>query len=334
VSPGYSTTVDKGYFKTTTGENAWTDYSAHICKDNIQFVYTPLNKWPFYQDCNYTEGIDGGFTIVPIAQLGRLQIRVFFKDDTSVLFSKQAGDTYEYRFTMTKFTLLLKELRVSPSYNRQLASMKGNIYYRGLTKIGICENLTPANFTHRATIPNIHFPEGIFIYCIDKRIISGTATHQQLSIDGPFMEHNIKSLDIHFNGQHFFVKQPTFGTLDCLQLQREKYYKWKKNGCMGFRFDPKKINWHRQGKGNDLAYPNVWVDFCEHANDSRLQVLQDNTYITNKMADLTVILNFHVPHGATDASYILLIYYTDYTLILDMKTKRFSAVYNRHRAIN
>ena len=332
--PGHAVSHDHGNFKTAVGDNVWTRYLDHICKDKIEFVYTPLNKWPFYQDCNYTHGEDGGFTIVPISQLGRLHVRVFFKEDSSVLFNKPQGHTYSYRFVLTKFTLLLKELRVSPSYSRSLNSMKGTITYRGLTKIGICENLTAANFSHRATIPNVHFPEGIFIYCINKKVISGTAVQQEMSIDGPFLQHNIATLDVHFNGQHFFIKQPTFGSLANLQLRREKYQKWKERGCMGFKFDPKIVTWEKHGVGRDLAYDNVWVDFTEENKWTRLQTVPDNNFITNKMGDLTVILNFHVPEGATDASYIIIIYYTDYALNLDMKNKRFSAVYNRNTAIN
>lgn len=336
--PGYGTSVDHGDFKAITAgieANAWTRYAAEICKEKIEFVYTPLNKFPFYQECNYTEGENGGFNILPIAQLGRMQIRVYFKENSSVLFNlDKTVDKYEYRFKLSKFTLLLKEYRMSPAYNRALWSSKQTYTYRGLTKIGICENLTPANFTHRTTIPNIDFPEALFIFCVDKKVISGTAEYQELGIDGPFLYHNIKSVDVHFNGQHFFVNQPTFGTLENLQLRRENFAKWVKKGCFGIKFDKDVVTWDRQGKGYDCAFDNVWIDFCQNDSDSRLQTFADQTYTTNKMGDLTVILNFAVPDGATDASYILLVYYTNFALQLDMKNKRFSAVYNRNKAIN
>lgn len=334
--PGHGTSANHGNYRVggVGVTNEWTKYSENLCEDKIEFVYIPLNKFPFHQDCNFVYGKKGGFTILPIAQLGRMQIRTFFKENSDMIFKKEQGDDYKYRFRLTKFTLLLKEYRMSPSYNRQLWSSKSTITYRGLTKIGICENLTAANFSHRAVIPNVDFPEALFIFCVDKRVISGTAQYQDLSIDGPFLKHNIKSVDVHFNGQHFFVNQPTFGTLENFQLRRENFHKWVKKGCFGYKFDEDVLSWDRQGKGYDCAFDNVWMDFCEEENDSRLQPISDQNLSTNKPGDLTVILNFHAPDGATDASYILIIYYTDFALQLDMKNKRFSAVYNRNKAIN
>ena len=239
--PGNSVSVNHGDFKAlgtaSTAKNAWTKYAASIAKDKIEFLYNPINKFPFYQDVNYVYGPNGGFNYLPIQVLGRMQIRLFFKDDTSVLFNKTAADT-EYRFLLTKCTLMLKELRVSPAISRQMASFKGTHIYRGLTKIGICENIEAGNFVKRLTIPNIDHPEGAFIFCVDKKVISGTAKFQDMSLDGPFLPHNIKGVDIHFNGQHFFTKNPTFGTLDSFQLQRENYAKMLDRGIFGMKMDP------------------------------------------------------------------------------------------------
>lgn len=335
--PGNAVSVDRNDFKATglasTISNTWTKYAEHIAKDKIAFMYTPL-QFPFFQDVNYVYGPDGGYNPLPIQALGRMQIRVYFKESSSVLFNGAVA-TNEYRFLLTKFTLLLKELRMSPTAGRQLSAYKGTHYYRGLTKIGTCYNFGEGQFSQRCTISNLDFPEGVFIFCVDKKVLSGTAMFKELSADGPFLDGNISSVDVHFNGQHFFVKNPTFGSLENYQLRREKFAKMVDRGMFGMRMDPNKLKFERQGTNTDWAFTSVWIDFTESGPHTRLQpVTSDQTYITNKPGELVLIINFNAPGGAKDVTYVVMAYHTDFNMQLDMRTKKFSPVYNRNKNIN
>ena len=332
--PGNAVSANKNDFMASAdSENSWTKYAAHIAQDKIEFLYTPM-QFPFYQDSNYVYGPDGGFNYLPIQILGRMQIRVFLKEDSSVIFHNSVAAN-KYRFVLSKMTMVLKELRLSPAMSRQVASFKGTHLYRGLTKIGICENFGAGHFSQRCTVQNIDFPEGVFIFCVDKKVLSGSAKYQDLALDGPFLENNIKSVDVHFNGQHFFVKNPTFGTLDSYQLRREKFAKMVDRGMFGMRMDPDILKYDRQGVNHDWAFNSVWIDFTESGPHTRLQpVTSDQSYITNKLGDLTLILNFKAPLGAKDHTYVVLAYYTDFCMQLDMRSKRFIPVYNRNKTIN
>lgn len=158
---------------------------------------------------------------------------------------------------------------------------------------------------------------------------------KELSADGPFLDGNIGSVDVHFNGQHFFVKNPTFGTLDNYQLRREKFAKMVDRGMFGMKMDPAKLKLERQGVNYDWAYDSVWIDFTESGPHTRLQpVTSDHTHITNKPGDLTLILNFKPAEGAKDLTYVVVAYYTDFNMQLDMRTKKFIPVYNRNEKIN
>lgn len=332
--PGNAVSVDRNDFKLhATEKNTWVKYAEHLEGDKITFMYTPL-QFPFFQDPNYVYGIDGGFNPLPIQALGRLQIRVFLKDDSSVIFNSSVAAN-QYRFSITKLTLLLKELKLSPTTARQMAAFKGTYYYRGMTKIGACYNFGAGHFSQRCSLQNIDFPEGVFIFCVDKKVLSGTAKYSELSPDGPFMDGNIQSVDVHFNGQHFFVKNPTFGTLENYQLRREKFAKMVDKGIFGMRMDPAKLKFERQGANYDWAFDSVWIDFTESGPHTRLQpVTSDQSYATNKPGELTLILNFKAPEGAKDLTYVVVAYYTDFNMQLDMRTKKFSPIYNRNKTIN
>ena len=340
--PGNAVSVDHGDFKAlgtaSTATNAWTRYSAHVLgKDSISFLYTPLNQFPFYQDVNYVYGENGGFNVLPIQAMGKMQIRCFFREDTATIFNiAKPGNKNSYRFVLNKMTLLLKELKLSPQAARAMMSYKGSYLYRGLTKSGLCENPLPGAYTLRTSFNQVDCPEGFVAFCVNKKVVSGVAKFQDLSLDGGFLPHNVKSVDVHFNGQHFYNKLPNFGTLDNFQIQREKFGKMVARGPFGILMDPKKLTFNRQGISKDWAYPCVWVDLTETGPHTRLQTLHTDSmgYHTNKMGDLSILFNFEHPDGAADAMYIIVIYYTDFHIILDMKTKRFYPVYNKNKVIN
>jgi len=339
--PGNSVTVDHGNFKakgaTDTSTNEWHKYAESVfAKDQIEFLYTPLLKFPFYQDANYIYGEDGGFTQIPINALGRMQIRVFMLEDTSALFNKFTGNTSSYRFVLNKMTLLTRELRMSPTSGRQLQAYKGIHNYRGVTKIGVCESIAARNLTHRALLPNIDMPQGLFIFCLNKNVVNGTAKFQDMSLDGPFLPHNIKSVDVHLNGQHFSVKSPSIGSIGNFQMIRVNYANHIFKPPFGVLFDPEVATFNRVGMAEDYAYPHIYIDLTESGPHTRIQpVPADNNLVTNKLGDLTLILQFNTPDGATaDSNYIITAFYTDHNLQLDMKTKRFSPLYNRNKNIN
>ena len=337
--PMNATTVDKNDWKAPAADpdvvNSWTRYAPSNCKDKISFLYTPLSKFPMFQDKDYCFGPDGGFNYLPIQNLGRMHIRVFLKEDSSSIFHIPAAETAKFRFNLTKLTIVYKELRLAPSVYRQMASYKGTHLYRGLSFLGLCENGSSANFTHRMTVPNLDFPEGIFIMCLDKKIISGTSKATELSIDGPYLEHHITSVDLHWNGNHFFTKVPNAGTLDAFQLQRDNFAKMHKRGPFGIKMDPDLLTFTRQGLSKDLAYPNVWIDFTESGPHTRIQTVQtDQNYSTNRLGDLTIILNFKPPRAANDGTYCVICYYTDHCTIMDMKLKKIGATYNKSKTLN
>jgi len=338
--PGRSVSVNHGNYKargsTSTTTDDWTAYSKTVFnKDSVSFLYTPLHVFPFYQDVNYVYGENGGFNVLPLQTMGKLQVRVFFREDSSILFNKVDTNEKTYRFVLNKMTLLLKEVRLAPSVARSMASAKGTYLYRGLTKVAVTENVRGSDFTHRSTFPGIDMPEGIFIFCLDKTVLSGRAKFQDLSLDGTFKAHNIASCDVHFNGQHFYAKGPNFGHPGHFQIQRENFAKLVSRGPFGMLMDPDALTFERQGVHHDWSFPCVWLDLTESSPHTRLQTVHsDVNYMTNKMGDLTVVMNFESPNGAVDALYVVVAYYTDTNLQLDMRTKKFYPVYNKNKIIN
>jgi len=339
VHPGNGVTVDYGNWKArgtadTTTKDDWHKYAANILGvDNFSFVYNPMHKFPFYQDANYVHTVQPN--IVPIQAMGKMQIRMFLREDTSCLFNIMAANKNTYRFVLTKLTLLLKEMRLSPSMARTMMAFKGSHYYRGVTKVGICENVRLADFSHRATFPTIDLPEGLLIFCVDKKVLSGTVNFQDMSLDSCFYPHNIKSCDIHFHNQHFFIKEPNFGTFDNYQIKRDQYVRMLNRGPFGLLVDPDKVTFERQGEAKDWAFPCRWIDLTESSPHTRLQTVHlESQNVTNKMGDLTIVMNFDAPDGAKDYMYVLVAYYTDTNLQLDMRTKKFYPIYNKNKTIN
>ena len=338
--PYHAVTIDKGDFKApgaaSTATNSWTKYAAHVTGGKFSFVYLPLNKWPFYQHQNYIKGPEGGYSLIPIHLLGgRMQTRLLFKDSSEHLFNQlEAVDKAKYRLVVSDVTLYLRELRLGPSTATTLRSSKSTHYYRGLTLFGLVENIPTQTFTFRTSLNSIDLPEGLFIFCVDKRVVSSTYKYQNLSLDGVFLHHNIKSLDVFFDGQPYITKTSKFGIVDTEQMNMEKYDRFFYCPPFGFKCDEDLLDYKRIGLQQDYCFDHLWVDFTVTGGKSRQQPLTSEVAnLTNKTADLQITMNFG-PEGAHDHSYIICAYYTDYSTSLDMRHKKFIGVYNKKQTIN
>ena len=338
--PYHAVTVNKGDFKAlgagaNAGTNSWTSYAAHVTGGKFSFVYLPLNRWPFYQHQNYILGPEGGYSLIPIHLLGgRMQTRLLFKDTSDFLFKKITGDEADYRLNVSNVTLYLRELRLGPSTATTLKSYKSTHYYRGLTLIGLVENIPTQTFTFRTSLNSIDLPEGLFIFCVDKRVVSSTYKYQNLSLDSVFLDHNIKSIDVFFDGQPYITKTSTFGIVNSEQMNLEKFDKFFYSPPFGFKCDESILDYKRIGLQQDYCFDNLWLDFTVNGPKSRFQPLNSEVAnLTNKTADLQLTMNFGAT-GAHDHSYIICAYYTDYSTSLDAKHKKFIRVYNKKQTIN
>lgn len=337
--PSHACTIDKGDFKavgaTSTSKNSWTRYAEHVTKGNFSFVYSPPNKFPFYQHQGYLYGDNGGYSLIPIHLLGgRMQTRLFFKDKSGFLFNQPTTDEGEYRLNVVNVTLFLREMKLAPNTYKQLATFKSTHYYPGLSLVGLVENIPPETFTFRTSLNSIDMPEGLVIFCVDKRVVSSTYKYKDMSLDSVFLDHNIKSIDLFFDGQPYISKGTHFGNMDSEQKKLEVFDKFFHSAPFGVPCDPDLITYERVAEQKDYAFPNFWLDFTVSGPKSRLQMPNSEiANLTNRTADLQLTLNFG-ENGAKDHSYIFCAYYTDYSMSLDMKHKKFSVVYNKKQTIN
>lgn len=345
VCPGNAITHIKGAW--SFEQDTWYSYAdLAYGQDKIKFRWVPLFQWPFHQASNYMVDPLVASTAVPIQTLGKLHFRIHFNEDPSSIIFKEprkaapaAGETPtppgKYRFNMTKFTMFAEELRVSPNHGRNFLTNKSLLTYPGLTRQAICENIPAGVYSHRSVIPMIEFPEGIMIFCVPKSVISGTLKFKDVDNETVFMPHKIKHAEPLFDGLPFNAKRPGIGQKDNSHIHLVDFRDYMFAPPLGLIHNHDLIE---VDSTYETAFPHVFTNFTITGKDSRIQTVHDTTFAANRIADLVINFTFD---GAVsgDYSYIIMAYYSDVHLLLQMGngknvSKGFMAQWNRVKSIN
>ena len=83
--------------KWSVAAKGWTEYAAAVFVNGLfSFEYTPLFLFPFYQGSNFISDTESLPRLLPMPNLGRIQIRFTFFDNQDHIFRNSAGNTAKY----------------------------------------------------------------------------------------------------------------------------------------------------------------------------------------------------------------------------------------------
>ena len=325
-NPGNAVTVEKeGWRATATSDYA--KYAKHIFGKEVKFRYIPLFKFPFYQSPNFV--LDGKKpTALPMSLIGSLHIRLYLKDDCTKIFKKIDGNNANYRFKIKSIQLMVEEMRMGPTAEKQFTNQRRQLEFAGVTKLGMAHNIPTGIFTYTAKINKLYQPEGIFICCLPKSVVPGTYDFKDY-VDQVFLEHRIKSVDVYFGGKPFYSKKPTPYDLGAGLSDEKIFFDHLIAPPFGVFQKPSLLDYAKMQNGSKLsAYPHVYIDLTQGRPDSRIIPTNDPGTIVQNKDFLEVVMQFDTQGPNTNGTYFVYYFYTDSNIVFDPHAKRFLNVYN------
>lgn len=307
----------------------WHKYSTSIFTGRgIRFNWIPLFFFPFYQGSNFVYD-EVPPRAVPLNLVGKLEVRMTFKEDFGIIFRKRPGVTKSYRFVLTNMQLDVEEVRLNFGEEKKIYTMNKKLSYAGVTKVCKHENVPNGVFSHTCKFDNVAFPESIFIFAMPQTVIGNTHRFSGSGSNGPhFSQHRIIQVQIAFGGKDFCQKEPNFGTIRSDWMDLKSLYDHIKCGPFGIFTNPEIVTRQNVGNGFENSdFPHVYLPLTASGNRTRIIPLQNDGSAVNKNDDLIINLKFSDAAVAENMVYFFYICYTDANMTLDMKTKKFESPY-------
>lgn len=316
--------------KWTIAAKGWEAYAPKVFKavGGITFDYTPLFLFPFYQGDNYMMEQGGVPRALHMPTLGRIQIRFSFHDDQDRIFNRKTGNKTKYRFLFTGFKMLVEQARLNPNMTKSIQNSKKSHIFPGVTRLQLVESIPDASTTYRTRFQDIVMPESLFIFCLNKKVASGTYTFEGETITNIFREHNIQSIDLMFNGQRFAIQEPHLGTFRADEMDTKQLFDHIFNPPFGIRQDIALLTHASMAEGSQTtAFPHIYIPLTNGPNRQRIVPAQDSGASMMKKANLEIDLKFTNANSATNAVYVIYACYTDVNMVLDHKSGNFFSPY-------
>ena len=191
------------------------------------------------------------------------------------------------------------------------------------------ETISNQVFFHNCKFESVPFPEGIFIFALPKKVIASTYKYSTHTANDPvFKKHNIQNLSVEYDGEPLNLKQPHFGDLKDKQIQLKFFLDHVANPPFGLEIDQSKLR--RSDFENSFEFtnfPSVYLNLCTEGKQRLIPHLNSGA-VLSKDCDLNIGIKFGGTGATDDATYIVYLFYTDFSCVLDLKTRKFSPYYN------
>jgi len=270
--------------------------------------------------------------MVPLQNLGKLSIRFTFFDRQDHIFREKPNSNKKYRFVFTDFKLILEEARLAPAFERTLLTLKKQLAYPGVTRLQLVEPIPNGTATYKTRFQDICMPEALLIFCLDKQVASGTYSFATSTKENVFLDHNIQSVDLSFDGKRFNLKEPHMGNFRNDHMDSKGLFDHLAVPPFGVNLDPTVATFEKvKDGGTHSAYPHIYFPLIHYGGDkSRLIPATDDGSCMSKRADLEVYFKFIQNNSAENAVYVIYAIYSDVAIILDLKNKYFLSPYLPH----
>ena len=326
--PGYC--LPKADSTWAIDQNSYKDYAKLVFKEGpINFDYTPMFMFPFYQGSNYMMD-DSIPRILPAPAMGRIQFRFAFTDSQDHIFRKKTPLTNKtkYRFSFKEFVMVLEQARLSNPVARTLEHSKKPLAFPGVTRIQLVEPVPGASTTYRTKFQDVLIPEGLFIFCLDKSVASGTYKFSTATNAKVFANHNIASVDMSFDGKRFSLREPHLGTFLKDQMDSKQLFDHLAYPPFGVRQNTDNLRVRHIADGFiNTPFPHVYISLVNGPDRNRVIPALDDGSCINKKADFEIEFKFTEENAPNNQIYCIMAFYSDINVIYDPKTRHFSSPY-------
>lgn len=331
-NPGRCVGLSEGDWSLTDKNSAWRKYAeAAFGQGEITFRYIPTFLFPFHQQPNPSHA---GMlqSVVPLQATGRMAVTLKLKEKRDNIFLKAEGNNKVYRFNIQSIHLVVEEARLNLAFERKFLNRREPLIYQGVSRIGIYENITASLLNYRCKLPNVPFPEGIFICALPKDAL-GPNFKWSIAADANaqvFRPHNIADVRIKFQNKVMAIRSPMLGDFRNHIMGIKSFQDYLENPPFG-------ILQERQGTtssftnllqgGDSTIYPHLYLNLTPSGKESRIIPVGDDGHILTKQGELEVSMNFREGGATNGVVYLIYIFYTDVSIVFDMKTRQFNALY-------
>lgn len=326
-SPGYCVPSNNAVW--TLANEDWKKYGPLVFNEgSVNFDYTPLHVFPFYQNADYM-GKGNYPCVLPINALNKLDVRLTFRKDVESIFKKkEPASIVEYKFDIESIKLCVEEARLSPSYDKALLTSRAVLPYPGVAKIMMAETISTGAMVFKTKFQRVLAPEGLFVFCLPKDVIGGEWKFESLADGKLFKYHNINKCAVTFKGETYENKEPNISMIEDSFIEVKTYIDHFSHPPFGMPQDPDKITLDLvKNGGKSSIYPHVYINLCNSLDKSRLVPVNEDGSILLNEADLDIQLKFNRNGAPADVTYLFYLFYTDVNLMLDMKNKTFASPY-------
>lgn len=300
----------------------------YLSEKGLTFHYVPMHTYPFMQTPNFT--LDCPQTDLPINHIGKMQFRFNFKDNYSDYVIQKAPvaenaqpDPNSYRFAFKKFYLLIEEDRQSPLTSKVPRNV---LEFKGITREARIESPKNGDAFHRIRFLETALPEQMLIFAVHKDLVNGTQKYQDYVATNPyFVQHNIKKIGFVYDGESFTGKEPNFLDFSHNSSALKYMEVAMKNGICGVMPNIDLITYDNAiNEYRDTLYPHVLTDFTIEGTRERIQPMLSDGTALKQDAPINITLFFHDSGSTSDAVYVIYFIFTDYSMLYDYKTNKFT----------
>jgi hypothetical protein len=315
-----------------TADSEWHKYSKEIFSDEgVYFRYIPL-QFPFFQHADFAKG--RAPNAFPMSLMQSLTFRLNLVDDTSIIFKKNAGNTDVYKFELSTIAFMYEEARLSPGLENAYFTNKrtGVLPYAGITKIGTTDSAGDT-FSCRAKFENVMYPTGIFIAALPKTVVAGQFKYADSATPSlVFVKPNIKQVDVQFEGQNLFLKDPNPGMIAANEIDIKTVVDHLENPPFGIEHHPDLLTLKYLQEGSAITpFPHVYISLCQSGNQGPIVPHNSDGKNLNRPGQLDVKMTLNTG-GNKDVTFFAWLFYHDIVFQFDIKNRQFVPYYGSKRS--
>lgn len=331
-NPGRCVGLWEGDWSLTDEDSVWRKYArAAFEPGEITFRYIPTFLFPFFQQPNPTgEGMLP--SVVPLQGAGKMTVTLMLKEKRDGIFLRAEGNTKVYRFNIHSVHLVVEEARLNLTFERKFLSRREPLVYHGVSRIGIYENIAAGALNYRCKMPSVPFPEGVFICALPKDALGPSFKWNAApaEISKVFRPHNIEDAKIRFQNKPLAIRSPMLGDYGHHMMGIKSVMDHLNSPPFGIFQEHEGTTSTfenlRQG-GDSSIYPHLFFSLTPSGNESRIIPLGDDGHVLTKPGELEVSLNFKVGGATGGVVYLIYIFYTDASVVLNTRTRQFTTLY-------
>lgn len=326
-NPGRCVGISEKDWSLSDESSTWRKYSEKAFENGkITFRFIPPFLFPFYQEPNLcvTERLPAA---LPMQIVGKMSVSLMLKEKSDGIFLKAENNLNTYRFTIQSIQLVVEEARLNLSFERKFLNSKDPLIYPGMTKIGTFENITSGVLNYRCRFSNIPYPEGIFICALPKESLSPNFKWSGTTCK-IYKEHKIESMSLRFQNKSLNLRTPHVGEFRHHVMRIKQFLDHHQNPPFGVYQEHGLSTFETTRYGGDSTlYPHLYFNLTASGKESRVIPVGDDGHILSKPGDLDITFNFTTGGATNDAIYLVYVFYTDASILFDVKNKQFKTLY-------